>query len=90
MRNLLEAVDPKLSSDFNEEEMEHLLIVGLWCAHPDDNCRPSIRQAIQMLNFEAPLPTLPPHMPVPTYCSPSQYGPTTSFASSYNSKSLDF
>ncbi|WMV50917.1 hypothetical protein MTR67_044302 [Solanum verrucosum] len=85
MGNLHEAVDPRLSSEFNEEEVEHLLIVGLWCAHPDNNCRPSIRQAIQVLNFEAPLPTLPPNMPVPTYCSTSQYGPTTSFASPYDS-----
>uniref|UniRef100_M0ZZ83 non-specific serine/threonine protein kinase n=1 Tax=Solanum tuberosum TaxID=4113 RepID=M0ZZ83_SOLTU len=71
-----------LEIEFNEEEVEHLLIVGLWCAHPDNNCRPSIRQAIQVLNFEAPLPTLPPNMPVPTYCS---YGSTTSFASPYDS-----
>ncbi|KAG5581131.1 hypothetical protein H5410_051758, partial [Solanum commersonii] len=77
-----EAVDPRLSSEFNEEEVEHLLIVGLWCAHPDNKCRPSIRQAIQVVNFEAPLPTLLPNMPVPTYCS---YGSTTSFASPYDS-----
>ncbi|WMV50914.1 hypothetical protein MTR67_044299 [Solanum verrucosum] len=66
MGNLSEAVDPGLSSEFNEEEVEHLLIVGLWCAHPDNKCRPSIRQAIQVLNFEAPLPTLLPNMYVPT------------------------
>ncbi|NP_001307719.1 L-type lectin-domain containing receptor kinase IX.1-like precursor [Solanum lycopersicum] len=85
MGNLREAVDPRLSSEFNEEEMEHLLIVGLWCSHPDNNCRPSIRQAIQVLNLEAPLPILPPNMPVPTYCSRSQYGSTTSFTSPYDS-----
>ncbi|KAG5581136.1 hypothetical protein H5410_051763 [Solanum commersonii] len=84
MGNLHEAVDPRLSSEFNEEEVVHLLIVGLWCAHPDNNYRPSIRQAIQVLNFEAPLPTLPPNMFVPTYCSTSQYGPTTSFAVRHN------
>lgn len=64
---------------------KNLLIVGLWCAHPDNNCRPSIKQAIQVLEFEAPLPTLPPNMPVPIYCSLPQYGPTTSFASAYDS-----
>nr|AKV93687.1 clade XVII lectin receptor kinase [Nicotiana benthamiana] len=83
MGNLNEAADPKLSSEFNEMEMKHLLIVGLWCAHPDSKCRPSIRQAIHVLNFEAPLPTLPPNMPVPTYCSPSQLLPTSSLSSSY-------
>ncbi|KAL7199696.1 hypothetical protein ACSBR2_021905 [Camellia fascicularis] len=35
--------------------------------HPDHNCKPSIWQAIQVLNLEAPLPSLPPNMPMPTY-----------------------
>ncbi|KAL7199694.1 hypothetical protein ACSBR2_021903 [Camellia fascicularis] len=67
---LLEAVDPKIYIDFVREEMECLMIVGLWCAHPDHNLRPSIRQAIHVLNFEAPLPILPTKMPVPTYVTP--------------------
>lgn len=66
---LLEAADPKLGSEFNQKEMEHLMIVGLWCAHPDSNLRPSVRQAIRVLDFEAPLPILSPSMPVPTYCT---------------------
>ncbi|WMV50911.1 hypothetical protein MTR67_044296 [Solanum verrucosum] len=89
MRNILEAVDPKLSSEFNEEEMEHLLIVGLWCAHPDSNCRPSIRQAVQVLNFEAPLPTLPRNMPVPTYCSFSHHLPTISVSSTHETNGTE-
>ena len=56
---LLEAADPKLSTNFDEKEMECLMVVGLWCAHPYHMLRPSIRQAIQVLNFEAPLPILP-------------------------------
>ncbi|KAJ8571120.1 hypothetical protein K7X08_038092 [Anisodus acutangulus] len=89
MGNLRETVDPKLSY-FNEQEMEHLLIVGLWCAHPNNNCRPSIWQAIHVLNFEAPLPTLPPNMPVATYCSPShEYLPTISFSSPYETNSTE-
>ncbi|CAL5434681.1 unnamed protein product [Camellia sinensis] len=69
---LLEAVDPKIYADFVREEMECLTIVGLWCAHPDHNLRPSIKQAIHVLNFEAPLPILPTKMPVPTYITPSE------------------
>ncbi|KAK9073969.1 hypothetical protein SSX86_006563 [Deinandra increscens subsp. villosa] len=34
---LLEAVDPRLGLDFNEEEIKHLMIIGLWCVHPDPN-----------------------------------------------------
>ncbi|KAL9414619.1 hypothetical protein AB3S75_042978 [Citrus x aurantiifolia] len=67
---LLEAVDPRLCRDFDEQQVECLMIVGLWCAHPDENLRPSIRQVIHVLNSEAPLPALPPKMPVPTYFSP--------------------
>ncbi|CAK9138196.1 unnamed protein product, partial [Ilex paraguariensis] len=99
---LLEAFDPKLSAENNEQEIEQLMIVGLWCAHPDPNLRPSIRQAIHVLNFEAPLPVLPSKMPVPTYLSPSgsrplSYGTTVSERSwnqslsySYNTDSSKF
>lgn len=31
----------------------------------------TIRQAVHVLNFEAPLPNLPPKMPIPTYIYPS-------------------
>ncbi|KAL7227613.1 hypothetical protein ACSBR1_022476 [Camellia fascicularis] len=64
------AVDPKICLNFVQEEIECLMIVGLWCAHPDHNLRPSIRQAINVLNFEAPLPILPAKMPVATYSAP--------------------
>ncbi|KAL6871010.1 hypothetical protein ACP4OV_014858 [Aristida adscensionis] len=50
-----------------EEEMERALVVGLWCTHPDYASRPSIRQAMSVLHFEAPLPEVPPEMPLPTY-----------------------
>ncbi|KAM1057572.1 hypothetical protein ACFX1X_031177 [Malus domestica] len=69
---VIEAADPKLCGDFDEKQMECLMIVGLWCAHPDNNMRPSIQQAIQVLNFEVPLPNLPSKMPVATYFAPSR------------------
>ncbi|KAJ4968618.1 hypothetical protein NE237_015319 [Protea cynaroides] len=68
---LVEAADPSLGKDFNEKQLERLLTVGLWCAHPDCNVRPSIRQAIYVLNFEASLPILPSKMPIPSYFSTS-------------------
>ncbi|KAK3009286.1 hypothetical protein RJ639_014329 [Escallonia herrerae] len=66
---LVEAADPKLNIDFDVKQMECLLTVGLWCAHPDPNLRPSMKQAIQVLNFEALLPILPSRMPTPMYSS---------------------
>ncbi|RVW75771.1 L-type lectin-domain containing receptor kinase IX.1 [Vitis vinifera] len=35
---LLEAADPRLSADYDDQQMERLMIVGLWCAHPDCQC----------------------------------------------------
>ncbi|OAY75696.1 L-type lectin-domain containing receptor kinase IX.1 [Ananas comosus] len=63
-KSVLEAADERLNGDFEEPEMERLMVVGLWCAHPDYNRRPPIKQAIGVLHFEIPLPALPPKMPV--------------------------
>ncbi|XP_021802440.1 L-type lectin-domain containing receptor kinase IX.1-like [Prunus avium] len=59
---VIEATDPKLCGDFDEKQMECLLIVGLWCGHPNYNSRPSIQQVIQMLNFEVAAPIQPSKM----------------------------
>ncbi|KAL5556709.1 hypothetical protein UlMin_038945 [Ulmus minor] len=64
---LIVAADEKLRMEFDERQAECLMIVGLWCAHPDRSLRPSIRQVIQVLNFEATWPNLPTSMPVPVY-----------------------
>ncbi|KAL7199670.1 hypothetical protein ACSBR2_021879 [Camellia fascicularis] len=69
-RLLDEAVDPKIWPYVVQEEMECLMMVGLWCAHPDHNLLPSIKQAIHVLNFEASLPILSTKMPVVTYIMP--------------------
>ncbi|PPS12539.1 hypothetical protein GOBAR_AA08098 [Gossypium barbadense] len=73
-QQILGTVDPKLGMDFDAIQMECLLMVGLWCVHPDQNLRPSIRQVIQVLNFEAPLPKLPSRRPSPTYDVPTTSG----------------
>ncbi|CAG7910864.1 unnamed protein product [Brassica rapa] len=66
---VITVVNEKLRTNdgFDEKQAECLVVVGLWCAHPDRNSRPSIKQAIQVLNLEAPLPRLPVKMPVATY-----------------------
>jgi serine/threonine protein kinase len=68
---LLDAADKTLNGEYEKDEMKCLMSVGLWCAHPDHKSRPSVRQAIQVLNSEAPLPSLPSHMPVPMYYAPA-------------------
>ena len=69
--DLLLAVDGMLQTNFDEKQVECMLVVGLWCAHPDQNMRPSIRQAIQVLKFDARMPNLPPQMPIPMYHVPT-------------------
>ncbi|KAL3538728.1 hypothetical protein ACH5RR_002094 [Cinchona calisaya] len=96
MGKLLEAADPKLNGDFDEQEMERLMVVALWCSHPDSNIRPSIRKAIHVLNFEAELPILPSNMPVPIYPDPtfkntyvhSQQMGSSSYSSNTNQSNL--
>ncbi|XP_038985907.1 L-type lectin-domain containing receptor kinase IX.1-like [Phoenix dactylifera] len=93
----LTAVDKRLKMEFEEKQMERFMIVGLWCAHPDYNMRPSIRQAINVLKFDGPLPDLPPKMPVAVYFPPMDISnlisassssggpPVSSYSSSSNS-----
>nr|CAB3462576.1 unnamed protein product [Digitaria exilis] len=68
--DILDAADGRLSGEFDAGEMEAVMIVGLWCAHPDRSLRPSIRQAVNVLRGEAPLPSLPARMPVATFLAP--------------------
>ncbi|XP_065624013.1 L-type lectin-domain containing receptor kinase IX.2 [Quercus suber] len=58
---VLGAADQRLGGSFDEQEMECLLIVGLWCCHSDHDRRPhSMLRAIQVLNLDVPLPDLLP------------------------------
>ncbi|KAE8714841.1 Lateral organ boundaries domain family protein [Hibiscus syriacus] len=64
---VLDVADNKMGMGFDPKQMECLVMVGLWCAHPSQDQRPSIRQVIQALHFEAPLSYLPTTMPVLGY-----------------------
>ncbi|XP_026390999.1 L-type lectin-domain containing receptor kinase IX.1-like [Papaver somniferum] len=57
---LLEASDKKLRKQYNESEMEQLLVVGLWCTLLDSTSRPSATQVINALKFGSSLPDLLP------------------------------
>ncbi|KAL6643806.1 hypothetical protein ACP70R_018572 [Stipagrostis hirtigluma subsp. patula] len=67
---ILDAADVRLNGEFDIREMETVMVAGLWCTHPDRSLRPSIRQAVNMLRLEVPLPSLPATMPVATYMPP--------------------
>ena len=69
---LFEAIDYKLNMEFDEEQIQCLVVVGLWCCHPYPASRPSARKVLNVLNFEAPLPNLPSKLPVSKFGSPMQ------------------
>uniref|UniRef100_A0A0E0MPF1 Protein kinase domain-containing protein n=1 Tax=Oryza punctata TaxID=4537 RepID=A0A0E0MPF1_ORYPU len=68
------AADCRLNGVFDGDEMERVLVVGLWCAHPDRGMRPAIRQAVNVLRFDAPLPRLPlpAKLPAAAYAPPAR------------------
>ncbi|KAF8692169.1 hypothetical protein HU200_039771 [Digitaria exilis] len=70
--DILDAGDERLKGEFDAGEMETVMVVGLWCAHPDRSLRPSIRQAVNVLRGETPPPSLPARMPVATYMPPPE------------------
>ncbi|XP_062087305.1 L-type lectin-domain containing receptor kinase IX.1-like [Humulus lupulus] len=84
---VLEAADMRLSEEFDERQMESLMVTGLWCCHPDPIFRPNIKQVVSVLNFEAPLPTLPSKLPRPMYFAPSFNISSTSNTSSTTTRS---
>ncbi|XP_057417982.1 L-type lectin-domain containing receptor kinase IX.1-like [Lotus japonicus] len=88
-RNLMAAADPNLCGAFNVQQMELVLVVGLWCANPDFKSRPCIRKVIKVLNFEASLPILPQKMPHLALRSPTTNEHFISVSSSFSSVSLE-
>jgi hypothetical protein len=42
------------------------MVTVLWCAHPDRALRPTIKQAVNVLRLETPLPSLAANMPLVT------------------------
>lgn len=86
---IVKAGDSRLYGEFNEKEIERLMIVGLWCTHIDHVQRPMIRQVVQVLNFDAPLPTLPLQMHSSTYNNTSSSSNSTFTGSSQSSTAFE-
>ncbi|XP_006664179.1 L-type lectin-domain containing receptor kinase IX.1-like [Oryza brachyantha] len=85
---LLDGADQRLTGELDATEMERVMVVGLWCAHPDRSLRPTIRQAVGVLRGEAPPPSLPARMPVATFLPPADaFNYTSSYDVSGNSSS---
>ncbi|XP_057829161.2 L-type lectin-domain containing receptor kinase SIT2 [Cryptomeria japonica] len=58
---LMHAPDPNLGGEYDDDEMEKVLKLGLLCCNPQPEARPSIRQVLQIIEGEASLPNLVPY-----------------------------
>ncbi|XP_059647092.1 L-type lectin-domain containing receptor kinase IV.1-like [Cornus florida] len=56
--DILRAVDPKLGTNYVPEEVELVLKLGLQCSHSEPVVRPTMRQVVQHLEGDIPLPEL--------------------------------
>ncbi|CAN8275406.1 unnamed protein product [Cochlearia groenlandica] len=61
---VLGGADVMLREEFDVEEMERVLMVGMVCAHPDCEKRPTVKEAVRIIRGEAPLPVLPAKKPL--------------------------
>ncbi|KAK3132236.1 hypothetical protein QOZ80_6AG0517990 [Eleusine coracana subsp. coracana] len=58
--SLMVTVDRRLQGDYNVEEAELVLKLGLMCSHPFPNARPGMGQVVRYLDGVVPLPELTP------------------------------
>jgi len=58
--SLMQTVDGKLQGSYNEEEVNLVLKLALLCLHPLSTARPSMRQVMEYLDGEMPLPDIAP------------------------------
>ncbi|KAI6694018.1 hypothetical protein NL676_021728 [Syzygium grande] len=72
--NILGAADEAMCSGFRREEVECLMMVGLWCVHPDPARRPRAGQVIRFLRLEDSVPELPRD----AFDNPVSYWPSSS------------
>lgn len=56
--SVADAVDPRLHGDFVADEASLVLMLGLLCSHPLPGARPGMRQVVQYLDGDVPLPEL--------------------------------
>lgn len=64
-----EAVDKRLQNDYNFDEANRLLLLGLACSHPIDSERPQTPAIYQIISGALPAPRVPPFKPVFTWPS---------------------
>ncbi|TYI11014.1 hypothetical protein ES332_A09G181700v1 [Gossypium tomentosum] len=56
--DIMEAKDPSLGSDYEAEEVELVLKLGLLCSNSEPEARPTMRQVLQFLEGDVPFPEM--------------------------------
>ncbi|XVE66635.1 hypothetical protein DITRI_Ditri08aG0094000 [Diplodiscus trichospermus] len=84
---LMEAADPRLQGNFDDQEMKRLMIIGLCCAQTDSSSRPSMEQVTGMLNLNVALPPIPLEIPILPSLSSSATGTSRNIWTGSNSGS---
>jgi serine/threonine protein kinase len=87
MGALADATDPRLRGDYPAEDAALVLMLGLLCSHPVPGERPSMRQVVQYLDGDAPLPEPPRSYQSFTALAMMQNEGFDSYAASYPSSS---
>ncbi|EAZ29602.1 hypothetical protein OsJ_13676 [Oryza sativa Japonica Group] len=57
-KSLMQVADDRLRGEFDERQMERVIILGLWCCQPNIDMRPTVQQAMDFLESDGPLPEL--------------------------------
>ncbi|KAJ9172516.1 hypothetical protein P3X46_015746 [Hevea brasiliensis] len=73
---ILEAVDERLGNNYDVEEAQRLLLLGLACSHPIASERPKTHEIFQMISGSVAVPRVPPFKPA--FVWPSATGPDVS------------
>lgn len=73
-------VDRSMGPVVNPDQAVRVLEVGLMCTLNDNKGRPSMEEVVEYLNFERPVPELPPNRPVSLF----PYSSTTGLCSGYS------
>lgn len=63
IERLMNAIDIRLNGEFNEEQVERVLKLGLACCNPNPYQRSTMRVALQVLNGEVAPPAIPDEKP---------------------------
>ncbi|XP_028783566.1 L-type lectin-domain containing receptor kinase IV.1-like [Neltuma alba] len=82
---IIEAMDQTLGTEYNREELELALSLGLLCSNSRAKDRPSMRQVVQYVNKEVPMPDL-----LSLMSSPSCFGFTFEIEKEFDDMIMSF